>query len=760
MATVLVAAMAGTLSLSLAGFWRQPFAPGPVLALGAAAAALAWLSWRRPRLVAVWLGAGLAVALALPALHRWLLERWHVAALGPAAALLGELAAQALDVAAAAARGEFQTLPPLLAWACLGAVALGAALAITAGALGRGDGFWALAGGAALFGFQWVLYYEQAQVYLMAYSAAGLVLWAVAQAAHRRRRWQAEGRRAHRAPGWTAGVAATLGVVALAGLLPTHWAPVDLGGVAQRLREAWPALQQLRGTGAGTAATNPFGLRQVGFGGDVARLGGPAAAAGGVALRIQLDQPLPPGTVLYLRGSIHTVYTGHGWLPPSGEAAQAVPRGATLPPAVEPAVPGLPVRIRVVPVGLRTESLFHPLEAVAVEGVPGYQMGAGGNLLAPSPRAAPYTVAARIPQAPVAQVRALAQPAAHTSGNAPPDLQPYLQLPNRGALARDLQAVAALARQVAADRAHPVDQALALEQWLRTHFRYTLDVPVPPAGREFVAHFLLDLQEGYCTYYATALAVMLRTLGIPSRWVQGFVVVPGNATEVEVPNAQAHAWVEAYFPGYGWLTLDPTPRPDLPAPDRSGPPVAEVTPAPAPSQEEPAAPPAPAPRRERDPDIVAPQAAGVPREAEPWWRRWPAGILGTGGQGAGALQVGPLGAGALGATLAAALAGWRWAAGRRGRAPAVEVQQASDQLGRLMAAFGQGPAPHQTAREYAAALGAAWPELYPLAGRVATAYEAARYGPPGAPLPPPVPPRLRRPCCPRPGRPCGAATAG
>jgi protein-glutamine gamma-glutamyltransferase len=76
-----------------------------------------------------------------------------------------------------------------------------------------------------------------------------------------------------------------------------------------------------------------------------------------------------------------------------------------------------------------------------------------------------------------------------------------------------------------------------------------------------LAHFLFDTKAGFCEYFATAMTVMLRTQGIPAREVNGFL--PGEYNDVGgdyiVRASDAHSWVEAYFPGTGWLTFDPTP---------------------------------------------------------------------------------------------------------------------------------------------------------------------------------------------------------
>jgi protein-glutamine gamma-glutamyltransferase len=117
-----------------------------------------------------------------------------------------------------------------------------------------------------------------------------------------------------------------------------------------------------------------------------------------------------------------------------------------------------------------------------------------------------------------------------------------------------------LAEQITASSSNSYDKALAIENYLRTHFAYTLQlsrtVPHDP-----LANFLFERKEGHCEYFASSMAVMLRTLGIPSRVVNGFRTGEFNdlTSQYVVRASNAHSWVEAYFPNYGWIAFDPTP---------------------------------------------------------------------------------------------------------------------------------------------------------------------------------------------------------
>lgn len=122
--------------------------------------------------------------------------------------------------------------------------------------------------------------------------------------------------------------------------------------------------------------------------------------------------------------------------------------------------------------------------------------------------------------------------------------------------------VAELARQIIADAnaTNPYDQAKAIETYLRTTITYNERIPAPPAGVDPVEWFLFTQLEGYCTYYATSMVSMLRSLGIPARMAAGFAQGEYDASldQYVVRERDAHTWVEVYFPGYGWVEFEPT----------------------------------------------------------------------------------------------------------------------------------------------------------------------------------------------------------
>jgi hypothetical protein len=168
--------------------------------------------------------------------------------------------------------------------------------------------------------------------------------------------------------------------------------------------------------------------------------------------------------------------------------------------------------------------------------------------------------------------------------------------------------VRALARDLTATAPTPYDRAYAIETYLRG-FPYNLNVPPPPSDRDVADYFLFELQEGYCDYYATAMVVLARAAGLPARYVTGYATGSYDYAKGHyvVTEANAHAWAEVYFPGYGWVEFEPTAG--LPAIER-------------PTEEdiEPFGPPSEAPQLE--------QAA-----TQPWWgvANWPWWLTGTAG---------------------------------------------------------------------------------------------------------------------------------
>jgi transglutaminase-like putative cysteine protease len=279
------------------------------------------------------------------------------------------------------------------------------------------------------------------------------------------------------------------------------------------------------------------------------------------ALRVSVDAPLPASPwPRYWRARVLDTYTGRSWATSAriGAPLPALATDIALPGGIAQAVEDLrPFRLTLVglpdvlavDVDAQAERLPDgALAALSADHIPEhYRIRSQLQEIATAP----------IPNAP------------------PPDMGAALRLP-AGLPAR----VRELARTVASDAASPYDKALALERYLRG-LPYSYQVASLPAAGDAVDQFLFEMRQGYCTYYASAMAVMARSLGIPARIAVGYATGSYDATggRYLVREADAHAWPELYIDGR-WLPFEPTPVRPLPA--RGGPASPAPTAIPAP----------------------------------------------------------------------------------------------------------------------------------------------------------------------------------
>jgi hypothetical protein len=192
----------------------------------------------------------------------------------------------------------------------------------------------------------------------------------------------------------------------------------------------------------------------------------------------------------------------------------------------------------------RPETLFFPAGGIKVDPQASarapYEIPAGST----------YSVVSQVPNVSPDQLRNA--PTAY-----PEDLyETYTALPSTG-----LDRTRALARELTAGATNPYDAVVKMNNHLKSTYPYDLSIPPQRKRMDAVEYFLFEERRGYCEQFASSLAVMVRSLGIPARVATGYV--PGEYNPFtglyEVKASSAHAWVEVYFPGYGWSTFDPTP---------------------------------------------------------------------------------------------------------------------------------------------------------------------------------------------------------
>ncbi len=291
---------------------------------------------------------------------------------------------------------------------------------------------------------------------------------------------------------------------------------------------------------------------------------------GAVVMRARMDLEGDSAPNLRWRGIALTTFDGHRWFTPEHDSHPVPPDSDgwyRLPPSHTSAVAARfrAVHYSILLEPLATDSLFVLAQPVALRGPFGRETGnrfrdlqsrylqvdQTNSVFNPSNNFTKilYEGQALVPQIPPEQLR-------KATGAYPQRiLDTYLQLPQ----SLDPR-VPQLAREITRRATTPFDKAAEIELYLRTRFGYTLTQPDPPPA-DPLAHFLFKRQAGHCEYFATAMTVMVRSLGIPARYINGFLLGEYNdvADSYIVRGSDAHSWVEVYFPDYGWIPFDPTP---------------------------------------------------------------------------------------------------------------------------------------------------------------------------------------------------------
>lgn len=294
----------------------------------------------------------------------------------------------------------------------------------------------------------------------------------------------------------------------------------------------------------------------------------------------------------YWRGETRALYTGTGWEMSDGDKqAQQLAAGfdAELPRDSRYPAPQLKtVQIRQT-VTMENDDMYPVLFGAnsisQIESIDGEKTGLDQLRWAPrqgelriyglSSKKYPktYTI---LSEAPIIDEEGLKR----ASAELPSRFQEYLQLPSSVPTR-----VRQLAQELTAGAGSNYEKAKRIEQFLQKTYPYTNKPDLTKGqSKDFVDRFLFEIQEGYCDYFSSSMAVLTRAAGIPSRWVKGYVSGynqmddymggflsdeatgdPDNSGTYSVRNSDAHSWVEVYFNGYGWIPFEPTSGFVLPA---------------------------------------------------------------------------------------------------------------------------------------------------------------------------------------------------
>jgi hypothetical protein len=263
-----------------------------------------------------------------------------------------------------------------------------------------------------------------------------------------------------------------------------------------------------------------------------------------VLLHLTLAQP---GVRYYWRSQTYDHYNGHVWV---ANPVRTQEMAANTP--YHPELASLPDNYQEVHQHIERlqpmkGALFATGDLLSADQASVAVWRASADLIDAQTNAGAYTAVSRVQSVSVEQLRL-------AGSDYPQSIHRYLALPDELP-----ERVRDLTIRLTINQPTPYDQVMAIQSYLR-QFPYSLDVPASPTDRDVADYFLFDLQKGYCDYFATTMVVMVRAVGIPARLVTGFSSgsYDYNAGRFVVVQANAHSWVEVYFPGIGWVEFEPT----------------------------------------------------------------------------------------------------------------------------------------------------------------------------------------------------------
>lgn len=348
-------------------------------------------------------------------------------------------------------------------------------------------------------------------------------------------------------------------IILIAWLIPpTAPGPAWFGFILNDVREPWQQVQDsvsrafstVKGTN--NAAPTTFFSSSLAMGGPI-RLGDREV--------FQVDSPYGH----YWRAVAFDQYTGSGWVSSPSETASFAPGDSRLVtmPAQERRVITQTVEVRLPTDNLvisasQPQAVNQAIDATFLTarggGSQSYFDVISMRLQTPVQLGEKYTVLSSISAADETSLR--------TQGTQYPAYirTQYLELP-----ASVPDRVKNLAVQITSAATNNYDKARAIEQYLRTHITYNDQVDPLPEGVDGVDYLLFERPEGYCNYYASAMAVLARSIGIPARVASGYAVgSPGDDGVYHINEANAHSWPELYFGDLGWIEFEPTSaRPEI-----------------------------------------------------------------------------------------------------------------------------------------------------------------------------------------------------
>lgn len=400
--------------------------------------------------------------------------------------------------------------------------------------------------GTGAFAFFWFIYVSKARLYLFCYLFAALILYSYNIYSRKKLEWVNTDSKIDRfiEIKWVFNSLIIVIIsIAISQFAVLDIKPVQWSWLSDKAVQVFPFIENWRNDNFDNFSFgfgSKYSIDTVGY--KTKRLGGPVKLSEKVMLVVETNAM----DEIYLRGTVKDYYTGTSWkkikksrIEYNVDSVLPVPWAGS---------PSYNEEISISHRGLITSTIFAPNTLYKVDHKSGkffVDQDDEAVFTRAIDKKDKYVVESDIPYINVNKLRTI---------KANIMLETYQQLPDNIS-----KRVRQLAIDITSKYNNDYDKAKAIEKYLRNNYKYTLSPSELPEGAEFVDYFLFEDKEGYCTYFATSMAVLLRAADIPCRYVEGFLAKYNKSTTRNVPGTDAHAWVEVNFGQYGWLTFEATP---------------------------------------------------------------------------------------------------------------------------------------------------------------------------------------------------------
>ncbi len=427
--------------------------------------------------------------------------------------------------------------------------------------------------GIVALSFMWFFGYALSYKYMQQYLAVSFILYAFNYYTIKEAEWKRKKSIYTKKISivWMSGAAVSMAVV----ILLTFLFPIQIKPLNSRWLNdnVFSKIYNLGFREAGrlpnqSSETNEiFSISSFGYQDGPSKLGGPVSFSNKLLLKVKIDGDV--SFPVYLRGSVKDVYTGSMWdnirhssaLNNNGHDNITISSGNVISSLLgnEDNIKKYnEITTTVYPEAMDVRSIFNVwkpyMAQINFDSNINYSEDGQISFSRLAANKKEYKVISRVPVVYADELKK--GKAASGGGYTRKDMYRYLELPTNIP-----QRVMNLTKEITGEYKTDYEKASAIQSYLRNNYRYTLETSIVPDGRDFVDYFLFDEKKGYCTYHASAMAVMSRMAGIPSRYVEGFAISEsdkGSDGIYKVPAYRAHAWVELYFDGYGWVRFEPT----------------------------------------------------------------------------------------------------------------------------------------------------------------------------------------------------------